>query len=211
MGGLLPILTGCCTIQLMRRIGGLYGIVGNTLVDESKYYTLNQYRWLMRWNPHTQSCYAYRVEHHGKKTLAIFVAREVIGLLPGVGQAGGVADHRNHDTLDNREENLRIATNSGSCIHRKKWGSLPVPKGVSKNKHGSGYRADIHVNGLRANFPTVLTMNEAWFIRKEAEKLLHVNFNYSENIPEDQMPTEERQQYLLELTLKILRQKGFIV
>jgi len=60
-------------------------------------------------------------------------------------------DHINGDGLDNRRENIRLATkrqNSQNMV-RKRPNKTSRFKGVSKSQHHNGWRATIKVNGAR--------------------------------------------------------------
>ena len=44
-------------------------------------------------------------------------------------------DHINHDTLDNRKQNLRIVTREQNMANRRPWGRYSRFKGVSRDKY----------------------------------------------------------------------------
>jgi HNH endonuclease len=75
--------------------------------------------------------------------------REIMGLMPG--DKRGV-DHINHDTLDNRDENLRIVSKMEQSYNR---GRLANNKSGYKNvfweKKTQKYRATIRANGVRVS------------------------------------------------------------
>jgi len=77
-------------------------------VDEKNWARLMKYNWCARYDIHTKSFYAVRAKKlpNGKQT-PVSMHREVLGLKRGDKQQ---ADHLSHDTLDNRECNLRIVT-----------------------------------------------------------------------------------------------------
>ena len=65
-------------------------------------------------------------------------------------QKGTHVDHINHDTLDNRKENLRICTPSQNIWNsRKRKYSSSIWKGVSLNKRSMKWIASICVKGKR--------------------------------------------------------------
>jgi HNH endonuclease len=70
-------------------------------VDERDYEWLSQWKWFATYYSHVDSWYAGR----GAPILGMHVA-----LMDPPG--GWTVDHRNHDTLDNRRSNLRLATYS---------------------------------------------------------------------------------------------------
>lgn len=57
--------------------------------------------------------YAVRGQRVRGKQVFVYMHRQVLGAKPGQ-----EVDHRNHDTLDNRRSNLRIATRSQNCLNR---------------------------------------------------------------------------------------------
>ena len=61
-------------------------------------------------------------------------------------QKGQEVDHRDHNTLDNRRENIRICTHAENMMNRQK-GSGSKPKGVSEFKRTEKLRARIKVKG----------------------------------------------------------------
>jgi hypothetical protein len=133
------------SIRLIPLSRGLF-----TKVSARHYDWLMQFRWCAQWNPHTQSFYAYRgvALAGGKKRILMAMSRFILGLEFGDKRQ---ADHRNHDTLDNTDTNLRIATrgqNQGNL--RKPRTNTSGFKGVSefwiKGKF-LGYQAKIRFQG----------------------------------------------------------------
>lgn len=97
-------------------------------VDNADYEALSKYNWTLK-HQHN-SCYALRNDH-GK---TIYMHRQILGLVKGDGL---FADHINGNSLDNRRNNLRIATisqNSTYCKRRKEKKRLDGYFGIKKIK-----------------------------------------------------------------------------
>jgi len=106
------------------------------MVDAADYECLGQYRWhAMKVGPNYYAC-----RHGGGKT--ILMHRQI--MQPS---AGMVVDHKNHNSLDNCRENLRICTQQqnvcnrrpspnesgfrGVRRHRKKWNAFIKCRGIT--------------------------------------------------------------------------------
>jgi hypothetical protein len=92
-----------------------------TIVDDEDYSKLSCYRW--QYSP-TRTGYAKRTIRIGNKFSVINMARFITSC-----PKGKQVDHINHDTLDNRKENLRIVSQSQNMANRK----------INKNNK-SGYK-----------------------------------------------------------------------
>lgn len=57
-----------------------------------------------------------------KRKLGVLMHRLIMGVSDSAGRVMNIGhiDHRNHDTLDNRRQNLRIASRTLNAIHRSK-------------------------------------------------------------------------------------------
>lgn len=80
------------------------------LVDPADYDELIKLRWCASWQPDVRSFYAYC------NSIKTAMHRYILGLKFGDKRQG---DHINHDTLDNRRENLRIVTNRQNSNNRR--------------------------------------------------------------------------------------------
>jgi len=102
-------------------------------VDPEDYERLRRYEWFAKKG--RNSFYAFRrvaIDKGGKRKL-IYMHQEVMEVADGK-----VADHINHDGLDNRSDNLRAATHSQNMCHRKKC------SGATQSKYkGIYWRKDI--------------------------------------------------------------------
>lgn len=110
------------------------------IVDNKNYKWLIQWKWCALWHKDTQSFYAVRngKTKDGKKYI-ISMAREILRLKYGDNKR--YSDHINHNTLDNRELNLRVVTHQ-----QNNWNQKNV-KGYSWNKRRRKYQARIGVDG----------------------------------------------------------------
>lgn len=143
----------------------------NALVDATDYDWLNQWNWRAKWSKEIKGFYAAR----GAET--IYMQYQILGC-----KKGEQGDHRNHDTLDNRRENLRKSSpwqNRGNS--RLNANSTTGFKGVSWSKSGNGFLVQLNVNRKHYRiglFPTA--KDAAMAYDKAAKKLLgefaHLNF-----------------------------------
>jgi hypothetical protein len=147
------------------------------IVDAADYEWLNQWKWQAKWNHKTGSFYADRDEFNGSREnrYVVRMHREVLGLQRGDKLQG---EHRNHNTLDNRRSNLRIATHSENMYNRRlNSNSSCGLKGVTR--HGKHWRAQIQVNKKHMVIGQYRTPEEAHLAYCEKSKELHGGFHCS--------------------------------
>lgn len=119
------------------------------LVDDEDFDWLNQWRWKSHKITRGETSYFYAmriVKNNGKRTY-----QTMHRLILGLAHSSPEVDHRNHNTLDNRRCNLRIATviqNQGNS--RKRAGCTSQYKGVCfvKGKWRSAIRINRRVTYL---------------------------------------------------------------
>jgi len=116
------------------------------LVDDDDYEMVVAFRWYAQWQPKAETFYAVRhaPRVNGKQT-TILMHRSI--MQP---DSGFEIDHRNHDGLDNRRSNLRVATggqNQGN--QRPQLGRTSRFKGVYFDKRNQKWRAQIMVDGRK--------------------------------------------------------------
>jgi hypothetical protein len=78
-------------------------------VDDEDYDWLNQWKWCAQYNPKTKSYYAVRSVKEGVKIMSRVIMGEPKGKL---------VDHEDHDTLNNKKNNLRVATRSQNGMNQ---------------------------------------------------------------------------------------------
>lgn len=116
------------------------------LVDAENYERINAHKWFAKWNPHTRSFYAYRngPTIDGRREF-IAMGREILGLEKGDGKK---VDHEDHNMLDNRRGNLRVATQNQNMHNRgKNRNNKSGFKGVHWHPECRKWRAVIRYNG----------------------------------------------------------------
>lgn len=107
-------------------------------VSPHRFEELNQWKWFAQWNKATRSFYARRNAMIDGKQSAIFMHRVILGLPHGDKREG---DHVSHDTLDDRDGNLRMATSEQNAMNRRLFNSNRSGfKGVYRKKNGHGTR-----------------------------------------------------------------------
>ena len=125
-----------------------------SLVSDEDFEFLNQWKWCAHYAPGIKGFYAIRNEPVGytngkskRKTLRMHrqIMRSVLGREL---ESKEVIDHINHDTLDNRRENLRIVSHRQNLQNqkRKTKKSSKYP-GVSWVCPRQKWRAYINLNG----------------------------------------------------------------
>lgn len=89
------------------------------LVDDEDYERLSAFVWqhAAKSDPRFTG-YAVRYVTENKKTRRVWMHREVLGA-----PAGLEVDHINGNGLDNRRENLRLATRQQNARNRRPWGA----------------------------------------------------------------------------------------
>lgn len=144
----------------------------NAIVDAADFAKLSKFNCRAQWNAKTKSFYAHASQRN------IPMARVILGLAHGDPRQ---AEHKNHDTLDNRRENLRIATCTQNMYNRKRNRTNRCGyKGVRKEPSGN-YFWRIRVCGVRLRegpFPDAETAarsydEAAWLYHGE---FAHLNF-----------------------------------
>jgi hypothetical protein len=116
-----------------------------TILDQQDYYRLNNFRWFLKGNG--KKFYALRsFKYDSVRTKSVSMHKEIMNPPPGL-----LVDHRNGLSLDNRRENLRIATHAqNSCNTRiDKTKTTSRFRGVYLQKRSGRWIARIYFQGQR--------------------------------------------------------------
>jgi len=154
------------------------------LVDDADYDWLSKYKWYARERCCSENFDAIRNSKvkNGKRHL-ISMARQILGLKSGDKRQ---ADHINHNTSDNRRENLRICTRQQNQMNRKPAKNKSSKfKGVSWLGEIRGIRkwhATIRINGRLKNLGRFSTEKSAAQAYNLAAKRYFGNFAYLNKI-----------------------------
>ncbi len=116
-----------------------------TIVDDADYEWLNQWSWFAGWFKGSRSFYAMRTIWNDARPRPKSHTQRIHRLIMGVTDPSIYVDHRNHNTLDNRRDNLRIATPTQNQANAGKRNGTSQYKGVSRL--GKKWRAMIRING----------------------------------------------------------------
>ncbi len=117
-----------------------------TIVDDEDFESLARFKWYAWFNK--GSPYAARDSriNEGRRRHRIHMHRVIAGTPKGL-----ETDHKNHDTLDNRRENLRTCTHSQNMANQHNQSRKSTLssrfKGVSWNSERQCWRANIRIDG----------------------------------------------------------------
>lgn len=136
----------------------------NAIVNVEDFEWLSQWNWSAMWNTHTKSFYAYR---RGDKR----------GIYMHALIAGGRSDHVDHDTLNNRRSNLRLASyEENSRNQRLRADNKSGYKGVDWYERYKKWRAYITVAGKHIHIGFFHSIKEASDARDQVALKLHKEF-----------------------------------
>jgi len=116
--------------------------------------------------------YAIRTDYSGGKKINVYLHRLIMNAPSDL-----EVDHKNRDGLDNRRDNLRLATtsqNQQNCTRRPT--NTSGFKGVCWHKEKKKWHARIMVNGKSHNLGYFMTPEGAHAAYSEASACLHSEF-----------------------------------
>jgi hypothetical protein len=146
------------------------------LVDAASYALVRGRTWCAWWHPGTRGFYAVSMSpRRDRRRKTLLLHREVLRAQDGV-----QVDHRNHDTLDNRLNNLRLAIAAENSHNmRRPRNNTSGYKGVSWNKDRKRWQAHICLSGKRRYLGYFDTAAEAGAVYDAAARKLHGAFAFT--------------------------------
>lgn len=164
-------------MEAAREIPLSYGLVA--YVDAEDFERINKYKWYAHRRPGypADRCHVaetYVTQPDGKRRM-ILMHRMVMGEPEGF-----TVDHKDHDLLNCRRANLRIATRQENAQNRSiaKRNSSGY-KGVWRDRTRQKYRVRIQCNGVRYNLGPFDNAEEAAKAYDEAARRLHGEFAFT--------------------------------
>lgn len=154
------------------------------IVDSVDFKHLSAYKWQAQWNQCTRSFKAKREGAANEGVLkgkSLLMHREILSLRPGDKRQ---VDHVNHDTLDNRRSNLRIASHLENNFNKRPYRNNKSGfKGVSWSKKRRKFVAQFRIHGKVFNLGTFSNAKEAALVYDSVAKDQFGSFAFL-NFPE---------------------------
>ena len=163
-------------MKLKRKNGDVF----DCLFDLEDLEKVLQYRWHARYNPSGDAFYAHCTFYlgtvNGKPKYESIHMNKVIMNIPK-GRKYYV-DHKNHNTLDNRKSNLRIATVSNNSRHRGKINSNNSSgyRNVSWDESRKKWMVQLQVNGKNKCLGIFDNVDEASEFAEEMRQQYYKNY-----------------------------------
>ena len=137
------------------------------IVDDWNYDWYNQWKWQAHWNKTTQSYYATRHDNNDPSRKMLHMHREIMKTPDEM-----YCDHKNHNTLNNLEGNLRNVTHSQSGMNRRLRSDNKLhEKNISPS--GKKFQVEFRINRKIVFCKRFKTIEEAKIIRDEKIRELH--------------------------------------
>ena len=144
------------------------------IVDDEEFEYLNQWKWQAHYNRKGNTYYASGNINNRYCAMHRLILNAPKNLL---------VDHINHNTLDNRKKNLRLATKLENSHNRKRCKrNTSGYKGVTWSKLHNKWRSRICVESKRLHLGLFDTAEEAYIAYCNAAIEYHKDFVYLEEI-----------------------------
>lgn len=164
-------------------LSGEYGI-GYTVDGREFYFDLDDYDKIRdkAWHINQQGYVVTRKGHKGRRILLHRFIMEI----EDIQDVNIIVDHKNHNKVDNRKNNIRVCTalkngQNKKPRNRELYTGIYKYEYNGKYKHTIKYKVEIRVNGIIYRLGKFDTYEDALKTRKDAEKKYYGEFAYSEN------------------------------
>jgi len=140
---------------------------------------LSNFNWSVLLRKDNDGMYAIRAVQKGKPKPEFFYLHRIIleRIIGRPLEKDEMPDHINRNGLDNRRENLRLATMSQNMMNTKRRANnTSGHKGVSWNKEKRKYSAKVQMNGIVVFFGYFTLLEDAIKARDEAAEKYHQDF-----------------------------------
>lgn len=142
-----------------------------TIVDDEDFEVVSKLKWYAR-RDKGSNWYAMRNSPRGGQRKTIML-HNFIKTIHG----GGLVDHINGDSLDNRKENLRVVTKSQNSMNRKlNKNNRSGIKGVCWSERDKRWVAQIRAGGKYIRLGSFTDKMEAAQVYKSASEVYHGEF-----------------------------------
>ncbi len=160
------------------------------IIDAADFPLVSQLKWQASWSENTRSYYAVAAYHDSSKRgrqRHILMARLIMGV---VDDKSIWVDHESHDTLDNRQSNLRFATKKENARNRRIRRTQGLKWTTFKKKEGK-WLSQITADGVLRCLGLYDTAEEAHEVAKAEAIKIHAKFACFETIIEDPKAADE--------------------
>lgn len=186
-----------------------YDVVGTTVFDKQFKDKVVGRKWRPVWK--SPSFYPATIGTREEGMSHVYLHRKIMEWA-GFDLTAKEVDHINGDTMDNRLENLRVATRQEQMLNvsTRSDGKIPV-RGVSFSTRDQDYRVDFEFKGHRYYVKHFVSVEEAIFVRYVLERELigeiALNRHYPIMLPFINKLSNEKKKELEEYTLSIIERQ----
>lgn len=160
-------------------LNGKYGVGYFNTDNKPFYFDLEDYDKISNYTWHYSNGYAIAHQYKGDKRTTFKMHRLIMNVL----DVDCVVDHINHNRLDNRKCNLRIANNiKNSFNHSIQSNNTSGVTGVIFHKASNKWCSRITVNGKRIILGYYDNFDEAVKVRKAAEEKYYGEWSYDNSM-----------------------------
>lgn len=135
------------------------------LVDDEDFELVSQYNWTLAIVGKTTKSY-YAITK-GSLSMHVLITSSTLGFQ---------VDHINHNGLDNRKENLRLATSSQNAANSRRSVTNRSSKYRGVNWEAGAWRAKIYLNGKRTHLGRFANSEDAAKAYDDAARILFGEF-----------------------------------